>query len=75
MMVVPMTFKHLFGVVAFAWLCLWFVSGLAISGLMGYSLPVLLFYFGMGLFPPVLLYFLLFRVLPMAIKRYKRSSN
>jgi len=74
-MVVPLTFKHLFGLAAVGWALLWFFSAVAIGGVMGNSLPVLLIYLGMALVPPILLYILLFRVLPRVISYIKKPHQ
>jgi hypothetical protein len=68
------TFKHLFGVVAFAWAALWLLSALAVGGVMGDSPLQLLTFIGMALVPPAALYLLFFRLLPSVFKRLKNRS-
>jgi hypothetical protein len=63
-MVMPMTLKHLFGLVAIAWILLWLSALMTMGGLMGNSIPLLSVFLGIALIPPSLLYFLLFRVAP-----------
>jgi hypothetical protein len=61
-----MTLKHLFFLVAAAWILLWVLSGLSIA-FMGHAF--LLIYLGIALLPPALLYLFLFHLLPTIIKR------
>jgi hypothetical protein len=75
MMVVPMTVKNLFGLVAGAWALLWLFSLYAISGVMGSSVPIVLVYLGMGLVLPVLLYVLFFRIVPWIVSYIKKKPS
>ncbi len=74
-MVVPMTFKHLFGLATMAWVLLWLVSAVTIGGLMGDSVTQLLAFVGMAFVPPTLLYLLLFRMLPRMLGRFRKSAT
>ena len=69
-----MTLKHLFGVLAVAWILFWLASALAIGSLMGDSIPQLLFFVGMAFLPPTLIYLLLFRFIPLVIKKFKKQA-
>ena len=74
-MVVPLTFKHLFGLAAVGWALLWFFSAMAIGSVMGNSVPILLIYLGIASVPPILLYILLFRVLPWIVSYIKKTPS
>jgi hypothetical protein len=74
-MVVPVTFKQLFGVITAAWILYVLSMALAIGGLFGDSVPQLLMFLGMALIPPALLYLLLFRLLPWIVRRFKRPAT
>ena len=74
-MVVPMTFKQLFGLASVVWILGWLGSAMTIGSLMGDSVPQLLIFLGMALLPPFLLYLLLFRVLPRIVRGFKNPST
>jgi hypothetical protein len=70
-----MTFKHLFYLATAAWALLWLFSLGIIGGLMGDSLPILLAFLGAATVPPLVLYFLLFRVLHRIVNRRKKNQS
>jgi hypothetical protein len=61
-MVMLLTLKRLFDLVAIAWILLWLSARVTMGGLMGDSIPLLSVFLGIALIPPSLLYFLLFRI-------------
>jgi len=69
-----MTFKHLFGFLAAVWIFFWLGSAVTIGSLMGDSIPQLLLFVGMAFLPPVLIYLLLFRLIPLVIRKFKKQA-
>ena len=74
-MVVPMNLKHLFGLVALAWIFLWLAAAVTIGDFIGDSVRQIWIFLGMTFLPPVLLYLLPFRVLPQIIKWFKKPAT
>ena len=66
--------KLAFFLVVLLWVLLWVASGLAAGGTFGDSLPQLAFFLGMALVPPILVYGLLFSLLPWIWKKIRGTQ-
>lgn len=70
-----MAFRHIFWLIAIAWVMLWLGSLWTIGGLMGVSATIILVYVVMAFAPPVFLYGVLFIAIPWIAKKLKRPAT
>jgi hypothetical protein len=71
----PVRLKHVFAVVALAWVLLWLISAFTIGGVMGNSPLILSVYLGMAVLPPALLYGVLFWAVPLIAERFRSHKG
>jgi hypothetical protein len=64
--------KLLFWLAAVAWIFLWLLSAAAVGGIFGGTVLQLLLLVGMVGLAPICIYLVLFKAIPLIIKRFKK---
>lgn len=71
----PEPLRGVLGVCTLLWVLFWVLSGLSVGGVLGDSIPQLLFFLGMAFLPPALIYLSVFRLFPWFLRRIKKSTG